>query len=130
VPHTSVDLAALRQRDRAAAADLLPARRAALAELTPQTVVCPCEDITLADAAEVLDQGPRPTSLRDLKLLTRLAMGECQGRGCAAQVVRWAAATGRQDLGHGALRPRVPVVPLRLGSVVPASDVLPDQQQE
>lgn len=85
-----------------------------LAALPADTVVCPCEGLTLGDAVTVLDRDTGTVSLRDVKLATRLGMGACQGRACATLLARWAWQTGREDLGLEPLRPRPPVVPLTL----------------
>lgn len=44
--------------------------------LNPDTTVCRCEKVSLADLTEA-------TSMRELKLTSRVAMGRCQGRICA-----------------------------------------------
>lgn len=85
-----------------------------LAVLPTDTVVCPCEGLTLGDAVAVLDRAAGTVSLRDVKLATRLGMGVCQGRACATLLARWAWETGREDLGREPLRPRPPLVPLTL----------------
>ncbi len=44
--------------------------------LNPDTVVCRCEKVALQDLTDA-------TSMRELKLTSRVAMGRCQGRICA-----------------------------------------------
>lgn len=46
-----------------------------------EAVLCRCEGVTCADVIETFE-GLRPTSLRELKLVTRVGMGICQGRVC------------------------------------------------
>lgn len=49
--------------------------------LTPDTTVCRCEKVTLGGLAPEDHAGA--TSMRELKLTSRVAMGRCQGRICA-----------------------------------------------
>ncbi len=44
-------------------------------------IVCRCEGLTWAAVQRALEQF-QPTSLRELKLVTRWGMGICQGRTC------------------------------------------------
>lgn len=53
--------------------------------LTPQTVVCRCEEVDLALLDQVAD-ATAPTGLRSLKLTTRAGLGACQGRICGRNV--------------------------------------------
>lgn len=46
-----------------------------------EAVLCRCEGVTCAEVIEAF-QSLRPTSLRELKLVTRVGMGICQGRVC------------------------------------------------
>lgn len=55
-----------------------------LAEIPAETVICRCENRTLADLRAL---GPAPTA-RALRLDGRFAMGACQGRFCAEWVGR------------------------------------------
>jgi bacterioferritin-associated ferredoxin len=58
------------------------------------TIVCRCEDISLAELREWLAKGY--TDMEEIKRLTRTGMGPCQGRTCRAHIVReLAAATGK-----------------------------------
>ncbi len=50
----------------------------------PDTLVCRCEEQTLADLREGFDQGARDPNA--LKSLTRCGMGPCQGRQCGHMV--------------------------------------------
>ena len=51
----------------------------------PPTVICRCEGVTLEEVQKALASF-RPSGLRELKLVTRLAMGICQGRVCRPAV--------------------------------------------
>lgn len=79
------------------------ALRAELRELPePDTVVCRCEDVRYARF--------RPDwTMRQAKLYTRAGMGPCQGRVCGAALeFLW---------GYGADTVRVPVSPVRVGTL-------------
>lgn len=71
--------------------------------MTPETVVCRCEDVAWGE----LD--PR-WSVRQAKLYTRLGMGPCQGRVCGAAV--------RYLCGWETDTVRPPVEPCRLSSLI------------
>ncbi len=44
-------------------------------------ILCRCEDISLADVHECLEQGY--TTFEDLKRILRVGMGPCQGQTCS-----------------------------------------------
>ncbi len=60
--------------------------------LTPETVVCRCEEVPVAEVREAVETLGADDS-RTVKLLTRAGMGWCQGRMCAPAV---AALAGRE----------------------------------
>ncbi len=78
------------------------------------TVVCRCEDVTLADAradAGLLSSGA-------IKRVTRAGMGPCQGRYCGATLQ----AIARDNSGvavdaFSGLRPQAPIKPVRIGQI-------------
>jgi NADPH-dependent 2,4-dienoyl-CoA reductase/sulfur reductase-like enzyme len=75
--------------------------------VTPGTVVCRCEEVTLADIGAARELGADDT--RSVKLLSRPGMGWCQGRMCGYAVGAL--------LGDGGAAPRQPLaqpVPLRV----------------
>jgi hypothetical protein len=83
---------------------------------TPQTLVCRCEEVSLADVQAALDQGAR--DLQTVKLLTRLGMGACQGRNCAPAMGPYLRrATGRTADEVGRINPRPPTTPVPLGTL-------------
>ena len=53
--------------------------------LTPQTLICRCEEVTYQEINEACDQ-LGAINPRDAKLLTRCGMGMCQGRICGRSV--------------------------------------------
>jgi hypothetical protein len=93
----------------AAVSRCFPPPRDLASRLTPQTLVCRCEDVTW----EVLR---KCESLRAAKLETRCGMGHCQGRLCHDAL---ALITGTP-----LLEPRLPLFPVDIG-VLLACDVPP-----
>lgn len=82
----------------------------------PETLVCRCEEVTLAEVRSALDEGAG--DLQAVKLLTRLGMGPCQGRNCAPSVGMYLCrATGRTPADVGRINPRPPVKPVTLGAL-------------
>ena len=49
------------------------------------TILCRCEEITVADVRDAVDQGAE--SFDDVKRLTRCGMGACQGKTCQTVVL-------------------------------------------
>jgi NADPH-dependent 2,4-dienoyl-CoA reductase/sulfur reductase-like enzyme len=78
--------------------------------LTADTVVCRCEEVTLADlrAHDVL-------GVRSLKLRTRAGLGQCQGRVCGRNAAELAGPGFRADPVAASRRPIA--TPLRLGEL-------------
>jgi NADPH-dependent 2,4-dienoyl-CoA reductase/sulfur reductase-like enzyme len=71
-----------RERRFAARMDRCFALRAELRTLArPDTIVCRCEDVSMADVREAAARAP---GLRGVKLHTRAGMGPCQGRVCGS----------------------------------------------
>jgi NADPH-dependent 2,4-dienoyl-CoA reductase/sulfur reductase-like enzyme len=91
--------------------------RQGLLELaTPETLVCRCEEVTLAKVNAALGEGAR--DLQAVKLLTRLGMGPCQGRNCAPSMGMYIChTTGRTPENVGRINPRPPVRPATLGAL-------------
>ncbi len=81
--------------------------------ITPETIVCRCEELKASDIIQAIADGA--TSLRDVKGRTRAGMGHCQGRMCASAI---AAMIARQrgipieEAGFSSIRPPVKPVPL------------------
>jgi BFD-like [2Fe-2S] binding domain. len=79
-----------------------------------RTIVCRCEDLSLKDVRELIDQGFQ--SIDEIKRISRCGMGPCQGRGCRQVVAQEiAAATGKKldEIEMPKFRP--PVKPVKLG---------------
>ena len=82
-----------------------------------RTIICRCEDLSLAEIRAALAGGA--AGMDEVKRLTRCGMGPCQGRTCrqlvAAEVAR---STGR-DLSEVALPTfRPPTRPVKLGVLI------------
>jgi NAD(P)H-nitrite reductase large subunit len=93
---------------------LFRAPRLHLELATPDTVICRCESVTLAQIEAVLADG-RP-SLSEVKRRTRLGMGGCQGRTCAPLAAALLTERQGRPLNEMAFfAPRMPVRPIHIG---------------
>jgi len=84
--------------------------------MSPQTIVCRCEDVSRADIEKAMDDGAR--DLNQLKHFTRLGMGPCQGRMCGLTA---AAILSHRHAGSGTdtrLTPRSPVRPVEMTQLI------------
>jgi NADPH-dependent 2,4-dienoyl-CoA reductase/sulfur reductase-like enzyme len=91
-----------------------------LARLPRNTVICRCENRTLAslDALPETERTPRL-----LRLDARFGMGACQGRGCLEWVSALAGDTRPGDPGAATLRgARWPLVPVSVADLLSATD--------
>lgn len=89
---------------------------------TPEedTIICRCSDITLADLRKMIQDGY--TTIDEIKRLTRLGMGPCQGRTCVPLAMREIAVmTGKpiNELSPGTYRP--PTKAVKLGEICEAA---------
>lgn len=90
---------------------------------TPETLVCRCEEVTLAEVQAALNEGAR--DLQAVKLFTRLGMSPCQGRNCAPSMGMYIChTTGRIPEEVGRINPRPPVKPVTLGVLARAEEVI------
>lgn len=75
-------------------------------DLDDKTIVCRCSDVTLGDIRKMIQQGC--TTIEELKRLTRIGMGPCQGKTCTPLLLKELSAhTGQsiESLRPGTLRP-------------------------
>lgn len=87
------------------------------------TIICRCEEITLGQVR--LGLADAPDHAGTLKRATRLGMGRCQGRYCAAVAARLVAgATGQPIADHSLFAPRVPVKPVSIAAILAAQEAL------
>jgi thioredoxin reductase len=94
-------------------------------DLSDETILCRCEEITLGLLRAGMAE--QPGHVGTLKRATRVGMGRCQGRYCGPVAARMvAAATGRpvEDLSFFA--PRVPVKPVAIATILAAQEALHD----
>ena len=88
-----------------------------LSLLTPETIVCRCEEVTAGELYEGFARGP--ASINSLKALTRVTMGACQGRNCLrtlGDLVARERQCSPADLAYPQGRP--PARPVRLGDLL------------
>jgi len=98
-------------------AQMMAQRPAQVAAITPDTVVCRCEDVTRGEVDAALSQCAG--SLDQLKHFTRCGMGPCQGRYCGDTVQELASirlARPREQLAPWTGRP--PLRPVRLAELI------------
>nr|WP_325051719.1 FAD-dependent oxidoreductase [Sinorhizobium meliloti] len=82
--------------------------------LTDDTIVCRCEDVSLATIKDALGQDVQ--DLNALKAETRVCMGRCQGRTCMHTVLALlATAVGKEPDQFMPPVPRLPLRPVRVG---------------
>ncbi|CDZ31072.1 Hydrogen cyanide synthase HcnB [Neorhizobium galegae bv. officinalis] len=82
--------------------------------LTDDTIVCRCEDVSLATINDALCQGVQ--DLNALKAETRVCMGRCQGRTCMHTVLALlATAVGKEPDQFKPPVPRLPLRPVKVG---------------
>jgi thioredoxin reductase len=111
------------ERFRFAIERLFEAPRSYLAAITPETVICRCEEVTADALLTHLDEGLSDANV--LKAATRMGLGRCQGRNCLATQAALIART--LDVGIDEVpwaRPRPPLRPVPMGALVagPAGD--------
>jgi len=83
--------------------------------LTPDTIICRCEEVTLATVDEAITRRGA-CDLRSVKLTTRCGMGHCQARICGPTVAALLTArTGAPPADAGALDRRPVLHPVPLG---------------
>ncbi|MEW6265712.1 MAG: NAD(P)/FAD-dependent oxidoreductase [Thermodesulfobacteriota bacterium] len=77
------------------------------------TIICRCEEITLAEIEEAL--ADNASNINEIKRMTRSGMGRCQGRMCGPALYELLSRKqGSQPEGLGAFQPRPPVKPVSL----------------
>ena len=99
------------------------APRPALPLADDETIVCRCEEVTLARLKRGLDENPGHAG--DLKRSTRLGMGRCQGRYCGPPAVRLlAGVTGAPLADESHFAPRIPIKPVRVATILATWEAL------
>jgi NADPH-dependent 2,4-dienoyl-CoA reductase/sulfur reductase-like enzyme len=83
---------------------------------TPGTVVCRCEEVTLAELTAAA--APWLAAAGSLKRATRAGMGKCQGRYCGPVLAVLAARQSGEPVGpYSGFAPQAPVVPVAAGMI-------------
>ena len=82
-----------------------------------QTIICRCEDITLARLRAVLESGI--TDIEEVKRILRCGMGLCQGRTCLPMIEREIAGfLNVENWQVGIPAVRQPIQPLKFSSIL------------
>lgn len=108
------------RRFESALSEMFSIRRGLFTQITDETIVCRCEEITAGEVrhtiADAVASGVINTS--EIKKLTRAGMGNCQGRICETTIAQMISAETKQPLEYMeqcTLRP--PVKPIPLGII-------------
>ncbi|MDX9850950.1 MAG: NAD(P)/FAD-dependent oxidoreductase [Anaerolineaceae bacterium] len=97
--------------------------------LKDDTIICRCEEISLAEVKEAIRNGAR--SIGEVKMLTRTGMGNCQGRMCEHSVTAIIAheladeGITREEIGYYSIRP--PLHPLPQSFL---ADAVPEEEEK
>lgn len=80
-------------------------------------IICRCNDVTQKEIEDLIDSGI--TDIEEIKRITRIGMGPCQGRTCIPLVASIIARkTGKSYDEIGIPATRVPVRPVPMGALV------------
>ena len=80
-------------------------------ELVPgHTIICRCEEVTLADIRKAVGDGA--ASINDIKRRTRLGMGHCQGRFCGQVINDLLSMLSQETRPWESFTARIPVRPV------------------
>ena len=91
-----------------------------LYNISNETVVCRCEEVTAGDIRQAVEEGCREPN--EIKALTRCGMGHCQGRMCGGALAEIIA--GEFNLEPEQLRPLNIRAPVRNLSLSELSEVV------
>jgi NADPH-dependent 2,4-dienoyl-CoA reductase/sulfur reductase-like enzyme len=96
---------------------------------TPETLVCRCEEVSLAEAEEALADGVG--RIGALKRVTRAGMGGCQGRYCGAILAGIAARRGDAELSEADFfAPAAPIKPVTVSTIAGPSPPRREDKEE
>lgn len=94
--------------------DEISAPRPGLYELAQDdTIICRCEEVTLRDIKDALAEGA--TGMNEIKRITRIGMGNCQGRMCGPalqEIIAREKGFPTRDIGYLNIRPPLKPIPL------------------
>ncbi len=95
--------------------------RAGLFELAnDDTIICRCEELTLGDIKSAISKGT--IEMNELKRMTRMGMGRCQGRMCAPavqEIIARQTQTPAAEIGYLNQRPPTKLVPIHVLESLP-----------
>lgn len=95
-----------------------PNADALAALVTPDTLICRCEEVTRAEIDRLLTRNAHLSDVDSVKLACRAGMGPCQGRYCQHNVARIVSQRrGIAVEACGAFRAQAPVKPIPLGDL-------------
>jgi bacterioferritin-associated ferredoxin len=84
-------------------------------------IVCRCQDITLAEIEDAIDQGM--THPEEIKRFLHVGMGPCQGRTCGRLIARLIAKkTGKPIHELRQTKPRPPLISVPIKSILQEKD--------
>ena len=84
--------------------------------MNEDTIICRCEDITLKDIKEMLEDGYQ--TIDEIKRISRCGMGPCQGRTCRPLMIDIIARHRGIDKSEVELPTfRPPTKPIKLGTI-------------
>jgi NADPH-dependent 2,4-dienoyl-CoA reductase/sulfur reductase-like enzyme len=84
------------------------------------TVICRCEELTLGDIKEAIANGS--IEMNELKRMTRMGMGRCQGRMCAPvvqEIIASLTGTAAAEIQHLHQRPPIKPIPVSVLASLP-----------
>jgi NADPH-dependent 2,4-dienoyl-CoA reductase/sulfur reductase-like enzyme len=103
------------------ALDQISYPRAGLFELAnDDTIICRCEELTLGDIKSAIGKGT--IEMNELKRLTRMGMGRCQGRMCAPaaqEIIARQTQTPAAEIQYLNQRPPIKLVPINVLESLP-----------
>jgi len=80
------------------------------------TIICRCSDVTLKEVRELISEGY--VTFDEIKRITRIGMGPCQGKTCGQLVMREIANATAQNIKDVKFQTnRPPVVGVKLGLI-------------
>jgi NADPH-dependent 2,4-dienoyl-CoA reductase/sulfur reductase-like enzyme len=98
------------------ALDQISSPRPGLFELAnDDTIICRCEELTLGDIKSAIDKGT--SEMNELKRITRMGMGRCQGRMCAPavqEIIARQTQTPAAEIQYLNQRPPIKLVPINV----------------
>jgi bacterioferritin-associated ferredoxin len=82
-----------------------------------KTILCRCEDLTVEEIKKWIDKGYN--SFDEIKRMTRIGMGPCQGRTCRGHLLKeLAVASGKSPAEIELSTFRPPTKPLKIGTII------------